>query len=268
MTKLIQSVQRASQIMKVLVALRHLTLSELSKETGLHKTTVLRILNTLIEENWVYKRMGDGKYSISVEIRAMGKDITSSEIITERAGLILDELQQKTGGWPSDIAIYERGKMRILETTRRKHPLMINYEVIGFNAHILWSAIGRTYFSFSSQSRQIEILQTLKKSNDKYDRIAQDKNLIDRLVRDVKAKGYGVRDANYLARDIDFPFQLSAFAVPVYLEDDVIAAVNLVWISELATEQDIVSASLPALIEASEKLGDMFAQSRDLLHTI
>jgi DNA-binding IclR family transcriptional regulator len=62
-TPLVRSVERAGQVLEALLAApRGLRLTELSEEVGLHKTTVLRLLRTLVAIRAVRRSEADDRY--------------------------------------------------------------------------------------------------------------------------------------------------------------------------------------------------------------
>ena len=74
---------------------------------------------------------------------------------------------------------------------------------------------------------------------------------IDALLAQTRRQGYGVRDPRHASIDASSARAVSAIAVPVLGRDRVIACLNCVWLSEVATEAQIVERYLGTLRDAA-----------------
>ena len=72
--------------------------------------------------------------------------------------------------------------------------------------------------------------------------------------------GYGVRAIGYPSSDQLFPGQLSALAVPIFVGDNVLACLSLIWVVNMASLQQIVETRLGQLQKTALSLGKAFAQ--------
>src|SRR5690625_1028253 len=71
--QVIRSVQRAIDVLRSFgVGKEALTLTEISNETGLAKSTTTRILATLEENNFLEKDLASGKYNLGVQLYFLG----------------------------------------------------------------------------------------------------------------------------------------------------------------------------------------------------
>ena len=77
-------------------------IAELSAETGLHRTTVRRLLETLQDEGYVRRSASDDSYRLNHKIRQLSDGFTDDEWISEIANPVLGELLKKLV-WPSDL---------------------------------------------------------------------------------------------------------------------------------------------------------------------
>lgn len=252
MVKSIRALARGLAVVEALTEAPSLSLSEVQQRTGLAKATALRSLTTLIEQGWVYRGLGDSRYRLSAELTIRGRLPDPYERLAEQAGPPLERLQEITG-WPSDIAVREGPRMRILETSRSVS-FVLNYSVVGFRAHMLWSALGRAYIAYCPKPEQEELVAMLSRSGDRQDHVANLSNWVDRLIRDTRAKGFGTREPGYWGHAAPVPEAPLAIAVPILQGERVLAAINIVWPPSAMTVETAADRYLASLLETAAEL--------------
>ena len=92
------------------------SIAELSATTGLHRTTVRRLLETLQAEGYVRRSVSDDSYRLNQKIRQLSDGFTDDEWISEVANPVLGELLQKVV-WPSDLCTID-GDCMLVRTSR------------------------------------------------------------------------------------------------------------------------------------------------------
>ncbi|MDN3518233.1 helix-turn-helix domain-containing protein [Aquisalimonas lutea] len=254
MVKSIRAVARGLAILEVLAEADSLSLQEIQGYTGLAKATTLRLLVTLTEQGWVYRGLGDGRYRLRAELTIRTRVPASFERMGEIAGPLLAGIQKQTG-WPSDIAVREDNRMRILETSRGVS-FVLNYRVVGFRPHMLWSALGRAYLAYCPSDEREELVARLSRSEDKQDRTAGLTGWVDKLVASIRNQGYAHREPGYWGHAAPVPEAPLAIAVPVMRDGRVLATINIVWPPAAMTVATAASQYLGLLLETAEALGE------------
>jgi DNA-binding IclR family transcriptional regulator len=94
--KPIAAVERALQVLSAFCIGPRLSLSELSNQTGLFKSTLLRILSTL-ERNGFVTRLSDGQYRVGGIVYELGANYASSFDLSEIIKPALADLSRLTG---------------------------------------------------------------------------------------------------------------------------------------------------------------------------
>ncbi|MEO3388685.1 helix-turn-helix domain-containing protein [Mesorhizobium sp. CAU 1741] len=255
-----ETIRALSRGLAVLQAVQHaagLSLHDLALTTGLAKPTLMRILRTLEAEGYVRRGLTDQLYHANLRAAATGEALQHS-VLTEVAAPVLDRLCQEVL-WPSDLAVYRDGAMRVQETSRRQSPFMMNRAVTTFEIHMLQSGMGRAYLAYCAPEKQAEIIDRLAVSGDPRNRLAKQPAKVMRMLGDILRKGYATRETGYFVTQ-PMEARVSAIAVPVTTGDEVLGSINLVWISQAASEEQFVQRHLARLLEASAEIADRYAQ--------
>ncbi len=259
--KRIQSLQRAISVIELLARNGEASLAELRAGTGLSNSTLLRILSTLQDHNWVRRLLAEGRYELPFSFGNILVRGNRGLPLTEVASPHLIELQKQVG-WPSDIAVpLPNGKMEILETTRIKGPLAPNRTAYGVRPSMVRSALGRAYLANCAPEVQRLHLAFIGKNGEKQDRTWVTNDTISEVIEQTRRQGHGVREIDYWAEPVDFGPDVNAIAVPVAdNQGNAIASINLIWIRDVVRLQDMVSKTLPALTNAAKQIGKAYAE--------
>lgn len=250
MVKVIDSLQRGLQVYRRLEQAGPLGLSELARETALSKATLLRILTTLAEAGFAHQRLNDRKWLVAGGAEVSGPHGRLAAV----AGPVLDELCQRVL-WPSDVGIYDRGSIRILETSRRLSPFLVNRDILMRNIHVLPSAMGRAILAWSTPARRKHILSELAASEETHDRPARTPSMVTEIVEATIARGYAKRSTGYFISE-PREAKVTAVAVPVIVGGEAIAAINLSWVAGAITEAEFEKVLLEHLRAAALRISE------------
>lgn len=258
MTKQIEALRRGLVVLDLLDSGGPHALADLAKTTLLAKPTLLRILGTLAATGHVRRGLMDGLW------RSTGRQRPSpgpSDLLAEVSAPVLDALCQRVL-WPSDVGRYRDGAIRVLETSRRLSPFLVN-RTIAEGIHVMPSAMGRAILAFTSDADRARIMDGLITRGAPYDVAVRDPAALESMIASVRAKGYAVRHPGYY---ISVPQEglVSAIAVPVMMDGIAIAAINLSWITSAMTEANFAAAHLADLQRAAAALSENFAKRHDV----
>ncbi|WP_162224959.1 IclR family transcriptional regulator domain-containing protein [Neptunomonas antarctica] len=251
--KKIRALARGLQVVEFLGKRSKTSLNELHLATKLPKATLLRILSTFEDHGWVYRGLGDNHYRMSVNGPRFDTNNGEENELIELSSSILIELCNNVG-WPSDLAIRNLTKMKIIDSTRRQSLLTINKDVVGFCPHMLWSALGRAYLAFCPHSEREEIIISLKTSEERFDQVSLDGPWVEKLLNETRVRGYATRETGYWGHIVDYPSNVDAIAVPVIKNNKLICCISIAWASGEVTKNQIETEFFPALKAASDQL--------------
>ena len=230
------------------------TAVQLSERSGLHRTTVKRLLETLRQCGFVSHNEGDGKYRFTFRIRQLSEGYRDETLISEVAEPFLQELTAKVR-WPSDLVTLERGEIVVRSSTHSSSPLSFTDSVLGYHPGFLRSAVGRAYLAFCPLDEREALLKILRARKDAQAARARDRHYVDKLVEETQRQGY----AKNAPGEEGGSRRFGAIAVPIRTESGVLACLNIIFLSRAITMEQIVARHLKDLQAAARKIEEAYA---------
>ncbi|WP_394183603.1 helix-turn-helix domain-containing protein [Marinomonas posidonica] len=228
MVKAIDSVTRAMQVLEKLQKTSPLSLSELQRCTGINKATLLRILKTLSLSGWVVKSLSENKYSLSSSVLEDTQPKSQEARLAEASVPVLDDLYRRLD-WPSDIAIRDGDRMKLVETTRNRTSFLINRSSL-CRPEFLYSGVGRCFLAFCEGAERSDVIHSLRKQQNKEGKLAHDSLWLSNMIEQTRTLGYGVRQVSYYNNRSVNGLPIESIAVPIKQDDGVlIGCLSLSW---------------------------------------
>ena len=224
------------------------SISELSASTGLHRTTVRRLLETLQAEGYVRRNLSDDNYSLNQKIRQLSDGFTDDEWISEVANPVLGELLQKLV-WPSDLCTIDGDSMLVRETTHRFSPLSFHRAMIRQRMPMLFTASGRAYLAYCSDEERQQILRQLLAGDDEQARLARNETLVAHMLDKVRRQGYASNEGDWSQHS-----KIGALAIPIRHKGNILACINVVFLNKAVKVSEAVVRYLPELKKAVDKI--------------
>ncbi|CAM5432361.1 DNA-binding transcriptional regulator [Eoetvoesiella caeni] len=225
--------------------------SELSTMTGLHRTTVRRLLETLTQTGFVRRSESDDSFRLTLKVRELSEGFTDSEWISTKASPVMGELLQKVV-WPSDLSTPDGDFMRVRETTHRFSRLSFHRAMVGKRLPMLMTASGRAYFSYCAEKEREEVLQLLCAGSDDQARLAADPRFIKNLIRRVRTDGMGTNTGEWNhGGEAD---KIGSIAMPILHQGNAIACLNIIYLARAVKLDAAIERFAPALLAATEKI--------------
>jgi IclR family mhp operon transcriptional activator len=253
MVKSIRALDRGLEVLDRIRERDGVTLKHLFIRTGLPRATLLRILKTLEEREWIQLGLVGGLYHLGPKMFEPVRVSGRRQRLAELAVPVLNMLAKKVI-WPSDIAICRGHSMLILESSRRNAPFVINRKAVGRRPCLLKSAMGRAYLAFCPKEERERLLEALRRSTHPDDKPVAMQSWVDRILQQTCAQGYGVREPGYWAGVDDFGDEVSSIAVPVMTGLKAIGCINLIWVTSASTVEAFARMHLGVLKEAAVEL--------------
>ena len=253
----IRGLERGLQVLRFLHSEPISSLHEIHAATAISKPSLLRILNTLERAGVVARRLADGRYRLSVFTDVVRKQ-DRYDRVAEAAAPVLGQLCKKVK-WPSDLFVPAGGCMERRETNFPHSPFVLPglHSRVGGRVGWLMTGVGRAYLAWCPEKEREATLRTLRKSNNPEDWLARDPKKLERVLSEVRRRGYATRDPSYVAGQFgETPVDDGAAAIAVALFDGrrVHGSINFRWIRTAFTVEEFAARHLADLQDAAREI--------------
>ncbi|WP_370681452.1 DNA-binding transcriptional regulator [Comamonas sp. GB3 AK4-5] len=221
----------------------------LAETTGVHRTTVKRILETLRAEGFVRRGEKEGQYYLTFAVRSLSEGFADDDWV-EQVALPLMRAAVPELMWPCDLGTLEGGFMVVRESTHRFSLLSQHRGMIGEKLPLFFTAMGRAYLAACAEDELEGLLALLAQRNDAVGHMAKDRAAVDELIAKTRARGYAVNVGDW---DREAPF--GAIAVALRSGHRLIGGVNLIFPKSAVSPEDIEARYLPRLKRLAQRMG-------------
>ncbi|MDD2574404.1 MAG: IclR family transcriptional regulator [Bacillota bacterium] len=192
MKKRVQTLDRALDILETLAEEgRRMGVTELGQRVGLHKSTVYRLLSTLLEWGYVEKDSKESTYKLGLKIIDLGSIFLNNIELKTEALPYLNELKEKSQQ-PVHLARLEDGQIVYMEKVDVISSIRM-YSDIGRRVPAHSTALGKAMMAHMNVAEVEEIIST-RKLRAVTPKTITDKQKFMEELRKVKAKGYALDD--------------------------------------------------------------------------
>lgn len=230
--KEIKSLIRGLQIIEVLGEIGWAKIGEISSTTGIERTSVYRLVNTLIQAGYITRRADDGAVALTPKFVVLADTLKDGDVVTQFAWPYLFALS-KDVLWPCDFATFDAGKVLIQLSTHKISPMSIHRGMVGKERFLMRSALGLAILSAMSEDELETSLAVVEKLGDSIDASdVRDRDFVQGKVAAVRERGYAGSSGQTEAK-------ISAIALPVMGPDATVAgAINLVFFRSVMTTEE------------------------------
>lgn len=233
------------------------TCAELSAATGIHRTTVRRILETLRTEGFVRPSESDETYQLTLKVRQLSEGFTDRERLSSAATPVMGELLQAVV-WPSDLSTPDGDSLLVRETTHRFSPLSFHRAMVGRRLPMLLTAAGRAYFGHCNRQEREQILELVRTTDGAQAQLARDDRFVNALVRRVRADGFGTNTGEWTVER-----KIGAIAMPIVDGKRVLGALNIVYLNNALTSPQAIERFSKPLKAAVDKIALRLRDSQE-----
>lgn len=256
--KMVQGLSRGLSVLKALNQAEGgwATIRELSEATGLHRTTVRRLLETLQKEGILRRSTSDDSYRLTPDVRSLSDGFREEEWISEAASPVLGELLLKVV-WPSDFATRDGLHMRVRETTHRFSPLSFHKVTVRRRLPLALTAAGRAYLAFCEEDERTELIDRLAAEPGSPFQ-GQGRDALIALLNQHREAGHAYNNGEWLPEQ-----KILALAVPVFHAGKVAGCINIVMLRSAISLTEARKKYLAHLHTAARKVEDYLAAPRE-----
>ena len=241
-----QSVARALQILAEVNRLGVASVGALHKRTGIPKPSIVRLLETLIHEGYIYKDHRMSGYQVTRLAATLSSGFHSAPLAIEAARPWAVELTRQLK-WPVGVCTLDGDAVVVCYSTIPDSPISPFHSTIGVRFGLARRSLGRAYLAFCPDDEQEILLRMLEKSDDAESRLCSRKELMAMIVA-TRERGYAMRDPRIEPRSS------GTVAMPLRLGGRVVATFGVTYFRVAVPAADLEEKVVRPMRDAVEKI--------------
>jgi IclR family transcriptional regulator, mhp operon transcriptional activator len=243
----VESVRRAFALLEELNRQRITSVQHLHAATGLPKSTIVRLLETLRILGYVTNDPRQGGYQVASGVRSLSSGFHGDPLVVEAARPWSIEFTRQFK-LPVGIAVFDRDSMIVRFSTISDSPMSPFHATINLRLRVLTRAMGRAYLAYCPAEEREYILQVLASSSHPEDEIARHREEVVDIIDRVRRNGFAERSPAVE------PKSSNTFSVPILLEGNVLATIGLTYFSSSMPKAKAISAYVPRLMDLAKNI--------------
>jgi IclR family mhp operon transcriptional activator len=251
--KPVEAVLRGLEVLRVLNRTNPTTVATIHWETGIDKSTIVRMLETLTHAGYVTRDAMNRTYSVTGRVLQLSTGFIRYDKAAEACGEILAKFREAQG-WPSDFVIRDDDAMILVRTSRQSGPFNVNRNS-GFRAPMLATSVGKAYLASCGPEETDAILKRLAETTPKM----PSRQGILRSLEMIRKAGYALMDEGYSQRE--YKGTIWAMAVPVQQDGHSHGALNMTFLKQTVTHKAAVESYLGPLQAAAADIADALSKA-------
>lgn len=246
-TRPIRALNRGLEVLTELNRLERAAINTLANAVELPRTTTYRILETLRLAGYVERDPHDDCYRPTIMVRALSDGFDDEAMLAHLARPHLSALCAQIV-WPVAIATPSGTAMMIREATDHQSPLALEHYGAGVRVPMLGSAAGRAYLAYCAAPQRDALLEMLARSSLPEDRLARNRQEVERLLNETRTQGYGISQR---ARRVS---EETSLAIPIRAKERILASVTVRFAATAVPLRTAVDQFLPKMREIAVKI--------------
>jgi IclR family mhp operon transcriptional activator len=239
----VESIQRALQVLRSVNRFRIATVNDIFSETGISKPTIVRVLETLIFEQYIARDNLCGGYRVTAKAAELWSGYNGISLIIDAARPLAIAVTQTTQ-WPVGIGVIEDDAISLQFSTAALCT-KANALSLGWRLDLFSTAIGRTYLAFCSDTERERLFKHRVDSGASSPEEARELGaLLPQIRRDRFATRANARGD-----------QTSSVATPIFHGDELLAVTNLSFFKASVPKAEIGDHLAPALLGFAGEVG-------------
>jgi IclR family mhp operon transcriptional activator len=227
------------------------SLRDLHVRTRLPKSTIRRILGTLVRRKIVRRSLSDQLYRANIYLPTLNSRFPPNEAaLVDRALPHMVQLTRSIG-WSCDLHIFERTRSRIIESTRPLSPYFQYERHIDLEVSVFASAGGLAVLSTWEEAA---VLALVSEIGDHpvwgLSRLGLTARDLLATLRHARATGYAVRSSRFRS-ETPLANRMQAIACPIFREEVSLGALAVLWTKGSLEPAEFAEAHLNALKQAA-----------------
>ena len=254
--KPVNAVLRSLEVLAAVSRLKgRATVGKLHRETAIDKATIVRMLETLMHAGYVCRDGDQAFYEVTGKTLLLCAGYDRHRTVGRIVAPILAAFRN-TIGWPSDVAIFDRDAMLVVETSREAGPMLVNRHP-GYRAPILATSLGLAYLAFTDPQVRDEVLVREAEDGATWNDLARDRAKADEVFAKVREQGYATMHDDYSR--IEYRHLISTVGVPILANGKAVASMNVLFLKSALPVEAAVESIVPALKACASEIAGALA---------
>ena len=226
------------------------SVADLARATGIHRTTVKRLLETLSCQGYVERRAGDDLYRFAVRVQALSIGFRDNVWIVSRARPFLRALGREVS-WPCCLMTLEGIDLVVRDSTRAYSPFSLHPGLPGRRLPLLNTSGGRAYLAFCPEQEREALFSSLRDSSAENVRMLASSGPASFIasLNAIRALGYAVNLGGWAAEK-----RYGGIGVPIRHQGRVLAAMNVAFLLGRDQSKETVDKCVPPLLAAAHAI--------------
>lgn len=190
--QLVKSVDRSLQILEIITKSgKPLGVTEISRKTGIHKSTVYRLLSTLGYRGYISQADQDDKYTVGLKLFEIGSIAINDLDLRQSVAPYLEKLMELTGE-TIHLGVLDNGEVVYIDKFESQKTIRM-YSKIGKRVYAHSTSLGKVLLAFSPEEILERIIQNQGLPQKTKNTITDPDKLKNHLTR-ISQQGYAVDD--------------------------------------------------------------------------
>jgi IclR family transcriptional regulator, mhp operon transcriptional activator len=243
----VESVRRTFALLEELNRQRITSVQHLHAVTGLPKSTIVRLLETLCILGYVTNDPRQGGYQVTSGVRSLSSGFHGDPLVVEAARPWAIEFTRQFK-LPIGIAVFNQDAMVVRFSTTLDSPMSPFHATINMKLPMLTRAMGRAYMAFCSAAEREYILDVLASSAHPEDQAARNPEDVLDIIGRVRRNGFAERSPAVEPKSSD------TFSVPILLDGRVLATIGLSYFRSSMPKAKAIAAYVPPLMDLAKNI--------------
>lgn len=247
----VEAVHRAFDVLRAVNRLRIASVNGIYEETGMPKSTIVRMLETLMAEGYVARDNMCGGYRVTGRVNELVSGYDGISQIIEVARPFAIELTLRIK-WPIALGTIKDDSVVIDFWTGTISPWTHTSTVLGVKPDLRKSAMGRACLAFCSEE-ELEMHMEHFRADPSEEFTPADERRLRLLLLQVRQDGYAARDPRTK------PYRTSTFAVPIREGSEARAVMSISCFKTAIPPGEIAEKIVAPLRETALKVEEALA---------